>query len=193
MLAATVLAMAVAGSALAQQRRPLRPPPAPRPPAGLKQPTPAERRMLNMPPAWAGRLQGMAPEQQEKFLNNDARFRSLPPQQQAQIRQRLQAFNRLTPQQQQEVIRNDKVWQQMTPAQQRYVRQTLLPAWRDLPPARRQAVLGKLRDLRDLSDSERAAKLNDETFLGGLDPGERQMVRDLSSLRITGTGPPGEF
>jgi hypothetical protein len=191
LLAAVILA--ACGGVHAQQRRPERPPPAPRPKAGLKQPLPQERRMLDMPPEWTERLQGMTPEQQEKFLNNNARFRNLPPQQQAQIRQRLQAFNRLTPDQQQEVMRNDRVWQQMTPAQQRYVRQTLLPAWRNMPPPRRQAVLAKLRDLRGLSDSERAARLNDEAFLGGLDPDQRQMVRDLSNLRITGTGPPGEF
>ena len=195
LLAAVILA--AGGSAHAQRPRPLRPPPPPRPPrppaARVQQPTPQERRMLDMPPAWAERLQGMTPEQQEKFLNNNARFRTLPPPQQAQIRQRLQAFNRLTPEQQQEVIRNNRVWQQMTPAQQLYVRQTLLPAWRDFPPARRQAVLGKLRDLRGLSDSERTAKLNDEAFLDGLNPDERQMLRDLSNLRITGAGPPGEF
>jgi hypothetical protein len=48
-------------------------------------------------------------------------------------------------------------------------------------------VLGKLRDLRDLNDSDRAAKLNDESFVNGLSPDERQVLRDLSNLRV---GPP---
>ena len=146
--------------------------------------------MLGMPPVWADRLQEMTPEQQENFLKNNARFQGLPPQQQAQIRRNLQAFNRLTPEQKQEVLNNTRVWQQMSPQQRVYVRQTLLPAWRNLPPPRRQLLLGKLRQLRGLSDSERTAKLNDETFVGGLNPDERQMLGDLSRLRITGA-PPG--
>jgi len=54
-------------------------------------------------------------------------------------------------------------------------------------------LLAKLHDLRNLSDPERAEKLNDESFLGGLSPDERQMLRDLSNLRITGPEPPGDF
>jgi hypothetical protein len=84
-------------------------------------------------------------------------------------------------------MQRERVLEQMTAEQRRYVRQTLLPEWQNLPPARRQVVLGKLRDLRGLSESERAAKLNDESFLDGLAPDERQMLRDLSNLRV---GPP---
>jgi len=149
--------------------------------------------MLDLPSRWVERLQQMPPGQQQKFLNNNDRFLSLPPQQQAQIRQRLQQFNRLTPEQQQEVVKRAQVWDQMTPEQQRYVRQTLMPAWQTLPPRRRQILLGKLHDLRNLSDSERADKLNDESFLGGLSPDERQMLHDLSNLRVTGSEPPGDF
>ena len=114
-----------------------------------------------LPPRWIERLQGMPPEEQEKFLSNNARFRSLPAERQAQIRQRLQTWNHLTPEQRQTLIQRERVLEQMTPEQRRYVRQTLLPQWQNLPPARRLAVLGKLRDLHGLSDSERAAKLND--------------------------------
>ena len=77
----------------------------------------------------------------------------------------------------------------MTPEQRRYVRQTLLPQWQSLAPERRQVVLGKLRDLHSLSDPERAAKLNDESFMNGLSPDEREMLRGLSSLRVG--APPG--
>jgi hypothetical protein len=48
--------------------------------------------------------------------------------------------------------------------------------------SRRQAILTKLRELRDLNRSQRAAKLNDEAFLESLTSDERQMLRDLSSL-----------
>jgi hypothetical protein len=164
-----------------------------RPRANRVQPTPQERRMLDIPPAWVERLQGMTPEQQERFLNNNARVRNMPPQQQDQIRQRLQAFNRLTPEQQKDALNNARVWAQMTPEQQREVRQNLLPAWRNLAPARRKSLLGKLHDLRGLDDAQRAAKLNDEGFVAGLNPEDRQMLRDLSALRVGEQGPPGEF
>jgi hypothetical protein len=140
-----------------------------------------------IPPRWIDRLQAMTPTEQEKFLNNNARFRNLPTDQQAQIRQRLQVWNGLSPEQRQTLAERERVLAQMTPEQRRYVRETLMPEWQNMRPARRQVVLGKLRDLRDLSDSERAAKLNDESFVGGLAPDERQMLRDLSNLRV---GPP---
>ena len=52
----------------------------------------------------------------------------------------------------------------MTPEQQGYVRQTLMPHWQQLPPPRRQAILQSLHSLRDLSESDREAKLNDPNF-----------------------------
>jgi hypothetical protein len=159
----------------------------------VRQPNLQERRMLDLPPPWAERLQNMTPAQQQKFFNNNARFRSLPPQQQAQIRARLQMLNNLPPEERQALIERERVWQQMTPAQQREVRQKLLPAWRNLPPARRQVLLGKLHDLRGLDDAQRAAKLNDEGFMFGVNPDDRQMLRDLSALRVEDQGPPGEF
>ena len=146
--------------------------------------------MMGLPPPWVERLQEMTPEQQQKFLQNNARFRNLPPQQQAQIRQRLRMLNNLSPEQRQALIARERVWQEMTPEQQRYVRDTLLPEWRNLPPARRQILLRKLGALRFLSDTERAQKLTDENFLNGLSPDERDMLRELSNLRISGPEPP---
>jgi Protein of unknown function (DUF3106) len=154
-----------------------------RPPAEKLAPRPK----TDLPPRWIDRLREMSPAEQEKFLNNNARFRSLPGQQQAQIRERLQVWNSLSPEQRQTLLQRERVLAQMTPEQRQYVRETLMPEWQSLRPARRQVVLGKLRDLHSLSDSERAAKLNDESFMNGLSPDERQMLRDLSSLRI---GPP---
>jgi hypothetical protein len=184
-------AIAVLASALclpgtnlfAQKPRPRMERPAERPPA--ERPVPGPR--ADLPPRWVERLQGMTPAEQEKFLNNNARFRSLPPEQQTRIRQRLQTWNNLPPEQRQTLMQRERVLEQMTPEQRRYVRETLLPEWQNLPPARRQVVLGKLRDLHRLSDSERAAKLNDESFMNGLAPEERQMLRGLSNLRV---GPP---
>ena len=146
-------------------------------------PPPAAPR-AGLPPGWMERLQEMTPAEQEKFLGNNARFRNLPSDRQAQIRQRLQTWNKLTPEQRQTLVQRERVLEQMTPEQRRYVRQSLLPLWQNLPPARRQVVLGKLRDLHSLSDAQRTAKLNDESFMNGLSPDEREMLRGLSNLKV---------
>jgi hypothetical protein len=194
-LGGIVVAMVLAASVSAFPQRRVAPLPrlGQRPPRAGLQPTPQERKLLDLPPRWTERLQNMTPAQQDKFLNNNARFRNLPAEQQAQIRQRLQTLNKLPPEERRAVIERERVWQQMTPEQQRHVRDTLLPTWRNLAPARRQILLRRLHDLRGLDDAQRAAKLNDDNFTAGLSADERQMLRDLSALRVGDQGPPGEF
>jgi hypothetical protein len=75
----------------------------------------------------------------------------------------------------------------MTPEQRQQIQNDLLPRWQALPPPRRQLLLGRLRVLRGMSDSQREATLHDERFLRGLNPNERQILRDLNALR----NPPG--
>ncbi|MGH9593567.1 MAG: DUF3106 domain-containing protein [Bryobacteraceae bacterium] len=130
------------------------------------------------------RLRDMPPERQEKFLENNQRFQNLPPQQQGLIRRRLQAWNALSPQQQQEFRERQRVWEQMTPQQQQEVRQNLLPRWEHLPPPRRQAILQRLHSLRDLSEPERQAKLNDPAFVDGLNGEDRETLAQLAHLHV---------
>jgi predicted Fe-S protein YdhL (DUF1289 family) len=138
----------------------------------------------NLPPKVFERLQDMPPERQEKFFQNNLRFRMLPPDQQERIRQRLQAWNKLTPAQQQEFRERQRIWEQMTPEQQREVRQTLLPRWQQLPPPRRQAIMQRLHQLRDLSEPDRQARLNDPNFVEGLSPEDREMLGQLAHLHV---------
>jgi Protein of unknown function (DUF3106) len=188
MLLAALLPMSV--SARAQRRVvPLPRPRAVSPPVvRIQPPIGQERRMADIPPQWIERLQEMSPQQQERFFRNNERFRGLPAEQKAQIRQSLKAWNSLPAEQRQALLERQQVWQQLTPDQQRQVRETLLPKWQSLPAKRRQAILTKLRELRGLDDSQRAAKLNDESFLDSLNPDDRQMLRDLSSLRVGDAG-----
>ena len=180
LLASAVSLFGTAVDGFAQRPRPRIQRPEERAPAGRA----GAAARAGLPPRWIERLRDMTPAEQEKFLNNNARFRSLPSERQAQIRQRLQMWNNLSPEQRQTLIQRERVLEEMTPEQRRYVRQTLLPKWQSLAPERRRVMLGKLRDLHDLSDSERAAKLNDEAFLSGLSPDEREMLRGLSTLRV---------
>jgi hypothetical protein len=146
----------------------------------------------NLPPKAIERLQDMPPRRQEQFLRNNQRFLSLPPEQQAQIRQRLEAWNRLTPDQQQELRERQHVWEQMTPEQQRNVRQSLLPRWQQMLPARRQAILQRLHSLRNMTEAGRQAKLNDPAFVEGLNPEDREMLGQLAHLHVgMAPDPPG--
>jgi Protein of unknown function (DUF3106) len=130
------------------------------------------------------RLQDMPPARQEQFLRNNQRFLSLPPEQQAQIRQRLQAWNRLTPGQQHALRDRQSVWEQMTPEQERNVRQSPLPRWEQMPPARLQAILQRLHSLRNMSETDRQARLNDPAFVEGLNPENREMLGQLAHLHV---------
>jgi Protein of unknown function (DUF3106) len=168
----------------------------PKPPNGVLRGVPPEnpgaRNLNNLPPKALERLQDMPPEKQEKFLENNQRFHNLPPDQQALIRQRLQAWNRLTPAQQQDLRQRQRVWEELTPEQQREVRQSLLPRWQQLPPPRRRAILQRLHTLRDLSESDRQAKLNDPAFVQGLNPEDREMLTQLAHLHVgMAPDPPG--
>lgn len=126
----------------------------------------------------------MPPRRQEQFLRNNQRFLSLPPEQQAQIRQRLEAWNRLTPDQQQALRDRQRVWEQMTPEQQRNIRQSLLPRWQQMPTPRRRNILKRLHSLRNMSETERQAKLNDPAFIEGLNPEDREMLEQLAHLHV---------
>ena len=137
-----------------------------------------------MPPKAIERLQELPPDKQEKFLQNNQRFQNLPPEQQARIRQRLQAWNRLNPAQQQDLRDRQQVWEQMTPEQRTYVRQTLFPNWQQLPPPRRQAIMQRLHSLRDMSETDRQAKLNDPAFLEGLSGEDRETLKQLAHLHV---------
>lgn len=145
-------------------------------------PVDAQRRVADLPQNWVEQLQEMTPVEQERFLKNNARFRSLPPQRQAVIRRRLRAWNSLTQDQREAVLERQQIWEQLPQEQRRQVRESLLPRWQNLPVQSRRTILSKLRELRGLGGTERSAKLNNENFLGSMNAEERQMLLDLSNL-----------
>lgn len=138
----------------------------------------------NLPPKAIERLQDLPPGRQEQFMRNNQRFLSLPPEQQAIIRQHLEAWNRLTSGQQQELRDRQHIWEMMTLAQKRYVNQVLLPRWSQLAVERRQAILQRLHTLRNLTEPDRQAKLNDPSFTEGLNPEDREMLGQLAHLHV---------
>jgi hypothetical protein len=141
------------------------------------------RGMAGMPPKWVERLQEMSPEEQQKFMRNDAEFRHLPSERQAMIRARLQHWNSLTPQQRAELRTREYNFEHMSPEQREQIRTNLLPRWRELPMDRRMAVRQHLRALQGLSPADREARLNDPEFTRGLSPDEQGILRDLNRIQ----------
>lgn len=144
---------------------------------------PNARNMEGLPPRWVEKLQDMPPAEQQRFLQNNDRFRNLPPERQEQIRRNLQRWNNLTPEQKQSARNAEEALERMTPEQREYVRKTLLPKWQALPMDRRQAIRRHLAILSRMSASRQQAALNDPKFTEGLSPDEQEMLRSLNSLR----------
>jgi hypothetical protein len=141
------------------------------------------RGMAGLPPKWVEKLQGMAPEEQRRFLENNQQFHNLPPQRQAQIRKNLENWNRLSPAERSAVRDRERIWERMSPEQRQYVKNVLLPRWQQLPPERKQLINGRLRALQGMSPPERQAALDDRRFMRGLSPDEQSVLRGLNSLR----------
>ena len=144
---------------------------------------PNVRSMEGLPPKWVEQLRDRSPEEQQRFMENNERFKSLPPERQAQIRKNLEQWNRLTPEQKNAIIDREKFFESLSPQQRQYIRNNLLPRWQAMPVERRQLLLGRLRVLRDLTPGCASAKLNDPNFMQGLSPDEQQTLRDLNQLR----------
>jgi hypothetical protein len=141
------------------------------------------RSAANLPPAWGQRLHNMSPQQQDRFLQNNERFKSLPPEQQRQVRQNLQKWNNLSPAERDRVQHSYQTWQHMSPDQRQYVQRTLLPKWQQMSPDRKQAVTDRLHTLQGMSPGDRQAALNDPKFMQGLNPEEQSVLRGLDSVR----------
>jgi hypothetical protein len=139
-----------------------------------------------VPPQWLERLHQMSPQDQERFMNNNQRFRNLPPERQTEIRQRLRRWNSMTPQQQDEFRRRQRVLESMTPEERKRIREEIMPRWQQLSQDRRQPIMRRLRALNGLTDEERETRLKDEAFLRGLKEEDRELLRELARLRMGG-------
>ena len=125
----------------------------------------------------------MPPEEQDRFMENNERFKNLPPERQQQIRQNLQKWNNLTPEQQAAVTpargraRTDDA--RATPVFHNDSASEVAGDAAD----RRQAINRHLAMLSKMRPETQQAALNDPRFLQGLSPDEQSMLRDLNSLR----------
>lgn len=135
------------------------------------------------PPEFFRQLRDLPPGEQDRVLANDARFHQLPPERQQQIRDNLSRWNQLTPEQH-AAMRKDEEFFQSLPVENRarVRRQLSSPAWQQLPPDRRRAIVGAFRQMRDLSAADRQKFLDGPDVQKNFSPQERDMLAKLSGV-----------
>lgn len=108
------------------------------------------------------------------------------PEERQRVIQNQQRFRQLTPQQQQDMRARSRVWQQMTPQQRDHIRNEVLPSWRNMPPTRQKAIEQRLGVLQNMPESARNRHLEDPNFTRGMSDEDRATLRDLSHLHVGG-------
>jgi hypothetical protein len=155
------------------------------------------REAAKLPPKFVENLEDMSPEQRERFMQNNERFKNMNPQEQARIRQHLQQWNNMTPQQRIQYRAQEQALESMSPVERQYVRQQLLPQLGAMAPVQRQFLRQHVRQLEGLSEADRETKLHDPAFLQGLSPDEQRMLPYLTRLHWAGVveppTPPGDL
>jgi hypothetical protein len=136
-----------------------------------------------LPGQWSQKLGQMSPQQQDRFLQNNERFKSMPPERQQQIRQNLENYNRLSPTEKMALKDRQATWERMSPDQRNYVQHTLLPKWQQMSPDRKQAVTDRLHTLQGMTPEDRQKSMNDPQFMRGLSPDEQSVLRGLDQVR----------
>lgn len=150
---AAVLVCGAFSPIAAQQKKPPKPPSAPKPAASPKQQHEAVKRLNENPAKELDRFTKMSPEAREKELSK------LPPQRRANFEQRLARY------------------QQMNPEQQERFKQQL-EMMRKLPKDRQNAVRQKIQEIRALPPAERRKALNSEELNENFSADEKELVRN---------------
>ncbi|MHB8754880.1 MAG: DUF3106 domain-containing protein [Candidatus Acidiferrales bacterium] len=152
--------------------------------AGRPPGKPNARAMMGLPPKWIEKLRNRSPEEQERFMRNNAHFRSLPYWRQQQIRRNLQLWNEKTPQQRAAIRERAQIFKRLSPEERQEVVNDLAPRWRNLPQNRKQVVNGRLRALGSMTPQQREHALQNPQFMHGLDPNEQDLLRKIANLRL---------
>jgi hypothetical protein len=142
----------------------------------------AERAAVGLPPKWVENLRDMPPEERERFLENNEKFKNLPPQRQAQIRQNLRKWDQMSPEQQDRIRAYGRMLENASPEQREHFQNDTVPKLEQMPPMRRMRVINHWHRLQAMTPAEQEAALHDPAFMGNLSPEEQSVVRDLNSM-----------
>lgn len=132
------------------------------------------------PPGFLERLRDMPPAEQERVLENDARFHRLPGWRQEQIRANLARWNSLPPARKQLIREREAILRRLSPAKRTELRQ-IFPQYRRLPPRQRLQVNRAFLRLRNLPPRKRGAFLKSNQ-VRRMNPRQQQVLRRLGRL-----------
>jgi hypothetical protein len=124
----------------------------------------------------------MKPEQRERVLENNPRFRDLPAERKAELLQRLNLLLEMSGEQRLELDRRLSVFRNLSPEQRRKARRIYEEHWRAIPPMRRMALLEEFRNLRDMNAEERGKRVASDEYQTQFSAEERAVLDELSAL-----------
>jgi hypothetical protein len=147
---------------------------------------------VGSPRPWVDTMRDLSPSQRERVLQNSHAFQSLSLDKQNRIRQQFNQWDHMTPQQRNSLRQNEQTWRELTPGQRDYIKNDVLPKWREMPWDRQQVLKQKLGVLQNMPESARNQRLNDPNFTRGMSDEEKSMLHDLSHTHIGAPDPPSE-
>jgi len=147
---------------------------------------------VGAPRPFVDRMRDLNPQQRDRVLQSSRAFQNLAPEQQNRIRQQFNQWDHLNAQQRADLRAKEDTWRRMTPQQRSYVKNDVLPKWRQIPWERQQVIQQKLGVLQNMPESARNRRLSDPTFTRGMSDEDKQTLHDLSHLHVGGApDPPG--
>jgi hypothetical protein len=153
---------------------------------------PGQQVGVGAPRPFVDRMRDLNPQQRDRVLQNSRAFQNLAPEQQSRIKQQFNQWDHLNGQQRADLRAKEDTWRRMTPEQRSYVKNDVLPRWRQIPWERQQVIQQKLGVLQNMPESARNRRLSDPNFTRGMGDDDRQTLHDLSHLHVGGApDPPG--
>src|SRR4029077_4582807 len=94
-------------------------------------------------------------------------FQNLAPEQQSRIKQQFNQWDRMTPSQKADLRTKEDTVRRMTPEQRSYVKNEVLPRWKQIPWERQQVIQQKLGVLQNMPESARNRRVRDSNITRG--------------------------
>jgi hypothetical protein len=135
-------------------------------------------------------MRDLTPQQRDRVLQNSRTFQNLAPEQQNRIRNQFNQWDRMGPQQRADLREKENTWRNLTPDQRQYIKNDVMPRWRQVPWQRQQVIQQKLGVLQNMPESARNRRLADPNFTRGMSDEDRAMLHDLSHLHVGGAPDP---
>jgi DNA-directed RNA polymerase subunit F len=137
---------------------------------------------------WLQSHKDLSPEQQEKALERDPKFKKLTPERQVELKERLRKFNALPPEKRQRALQRMNYISGLSPEQRQQLRDAnqKLEA---LPRDRKVMIHTALRHLRKMGPQERAQTMQSDQFRSTFSDQEQGILQQLSAINPE-QGPP---